>query len=88
LICAAITLSALSEVYLVKNKYNSAADFLVFVGVMGIVTQAVVGTIRFLNITMVNQYFTIFGLAVSIAITNLIYLKCKMFHGGKVLHFS
>lgn len=48
----------------VEDKYKSVADFLVFIGVMGMISQFVLVVVRFLNVSIINQHFTIFGILV------------------------
>ena len=72
MICAAVTLSAIADIEdapraEVDNKYKSAAGWLVFVSVMGMIYEPVVATLRFLNLEIFNQstLFVIAGCVVS-----------------------
>ena len=48
-----------------SDDYEAAAGWLVFVAVMGMVIEPLIGLIRILNISFVNQNFLIFGIGVS-----------------------
>ena len=63
LICASVTLQALSGS--AGTKYQSAAEFLVFVGVVGMIAESALTVIHFFDIPIINQYFTLFGVGVS-----------------------
>ena len=67
-ICAAITLSAIEDVedvigIEVEDKYKSAAGWLVFVSVMGVIYEPFVVLLRFLNLEIFNQKFIYFMIA-------------------------
>lgn len=76
MICAAITLSAIEsfddnikEINGDKYKYShstkAVAAWLIFVTVMGIISQMVIIILRMCNISFINENFLIFGLVVS-----------------------
>ena len=64
LICAAVTLQGLSEAESLEIKYNSVAEFLIFVGLVGMIVESVLTVIHYLPITIINQHFTLFGFGV------------------------
>ena len=80
MICAAVTLSAIEDVkdrlergnseYEDSDKYESAAGWLVFVSVMGMVYEPLVALLRFLNLEILNQplFLMIFSCVVSSSI--------------------
>ena len=70
MICAAVTLSAIEDVedqasvrYQDTDKYESAAGWLVFVSVMGMIYEPLVILLRFLNLEIFNQKFIYFMIA-------------------------
>lgn len=65
LICASVTLQGLAEIRSEGTKYQSAAEFLVFVGVVGMIAESALTVIHFFDIPFINQYFTLFGVGVS-----------------------
>lgn len=75
MICAAITQSAINDVdnyqkdrnreYRDAGKYRSAAGWLIFVGVMGMLIESAIIIVRILNLSLVKTYFTIFAFIVS-----------------------
>jgi len=78
LICAAVTLSAISDVedalkeyfgddreYQDASDYESAAGWLVFVAVMGIIIESLIMFLRILNFSIINEHLLIFGIVVS-----------------------
>lgn len=75
MICAAVTLEAIADVqdwfdmirqdYENAGSYRSAAGWLVFVAVLGMLYEPAVAAIRFLNVEIINQNFMIIGIVVS-----------------------
>ena len=72
LICASVTLEGLSSI-LPGTRYQSAAEFLVFVGVVGMIAESALTVISFFDIPIINQYFTLFGVGVSS--NNMLHMK-------------
>lgn len=74
-ICAAVASSSIDDLqgiredgnreYHDSENYGAAAGWLIFVGVMGMVIEATIIIVRFLNFSFINQKFLIFGLSVS-----------------------
>ena len=83
MICAAVTLSAIEDVkdryeqgnseYEDSDKYESAAGWLVFVSVMGMIYEPLVAVLRFLNLEIFNQKFIYFMIAGCIVSSIIIY---------------
>lgn len=48
-----------------RGRYEAAAGWLIFVSVMGIVTESFIVVARFLNISVVNKNFSLIGVTVS-----------------------
>ena len=77
MICASVVTSAIDDVeegveevsgtdeYENAGDYRSAAGWLIFVAVMGIIIEIVIIIIRILNITFISNNCMIFGIAVS-----------------------
>lgn len=72
LICASVVTGAINDIedledvpYENSGRYRSAAGWLIFVAVMGIIIETIIIIIRFLNIIYINQNFIIFGVIVS-----------------------
>lgn len=47
-----------------RDKYAAASGWMIFVSVMGIITEVSIVVARFLNISIVNQYFALIGVMV------------------------
>lgn len=71
LICASVTLEGFSRYP--GTRYQSAAEFLIFVGVVGMIAESALTVIRFFDIPIINQYFTLFGVGVSS--NNMLHMK-------------
>ena len=75
LICASVVTGALDNIEDVDDdddvdvgslgRYRSAAGWLIFVAVMGMIIETVIIIVRILNISFINQNFIIFGFIVS-----------------------
>ena len=48
-----------------SSDYEAAAGWVVFVAVMGMAIESLIIGVRILNVSFVNQNFTIFGIVVS-----------------------
>ena len=81
LICAAVVSNAINDVidaaedediddgeYNNSGSYRSAAGWLIFVSIMGMLIEMAIIVIRILNVSFINQNFFIFGLIVSIVL--------------------
>ena len=63
LICASVATGAINNIEN-SGRYRSAAEWLIFVAVMGLIIQTVIIVIRILNISLINQNFILFGFIV------------------------
>ncbi|XP_065914386.1 uncharacterized protein [Dysidea avara] len=89
MICAAVTLSAIEDVedqasvrYQDTDKYESAAGWLVFVSVMGMIYEPLVILLRFLNLEIFNQKFIYFMIAGCIDVGISVVFAISYFSGG------
>ena len=75
MICAAVTLGALSSAEDNADTigadldnvsdYRSAAGWMLFVAIMGMIIEPSLILLRFLNVEIINQNFLLFGIIVS-----------------------
>ena len=92
MICASVVTNAVGNVddnineasdgrreYDNAGDYRSAAGWMIFVAIMGMIIEIVIIIIRILNITIINKNFIIFGFAVSqlffVCFTNLLQIR-------------
>ena len=61
------------------GDYRAAAGWMIFVAIMGVIIETVIIVIRILNISIINQNFTIFGIAVS-QFFNVLHIMANMFN--------
>ena len=64
------------------GDYRAAAGWMIFVAIMGMIIETVIIVIRILNISFINQNFTIFGITVShfFIIINVLHIMASIFN--------
>ena len=76
MICAAVATNAINNIedidedsddvtYDNAGRYRSAAGWLIFVAIMGMIIEPIIIIIRILNVYVINQNFILFGFIVS-----------------------
>ena len=102
MICASVVTNAIGNVeehmeersdnnnaeYEDAGDYRSAAGWMIFVAIMGVIIETVIIVIRILNISFINQNFIIFGIAVShfFIIINVLHIIANIFNTFSSMH--